>query len=61
MNPTLNSRPVPTDVNYKNKRRYNSAKYPIRQPRWLTWLIWFLSKCALIGKKYKLETIDMEG
>lgn len=49
------------EVNYRMKRHYKTAKYPLRQPRWLTWLIWVLSKCALIGKKYKLETIDMEG
>ena len=49
------------EVNYRNKKRYKTAKYPLRQPKWLTWLIWFLSKCMLIGKKYKLETVDMEG
>ena len=49
------------EVNYRWKKHYKTAKYPIRQPRWLTWLIWFLSKCALIGKKYRLETIDMDG
>lgn len=50
-----------TDVNYKNKKRYKTAKYPIRQPRFFTWLIWFLSKILLIGKKYKVEKIGMEG
>lgn len=49
------------EVNYKNKRRYKTAKYPIRQPLVLTGLIWALSKCALIGKKYKVEKINMEG
>lgn len=49
------------DVNYRIKRHYKTAKYPLRQPRWLTWLIWFLSKCMLRGKEYKLETINMEG
>ena len=49
------------EVNYRWKKHYKTAKYPIRQPRWLTWVIWMLSKCALIGKNYKLETIDMEG
>jgi DNA-directed RNA polymerase subunit RPC12/RpoP/1-acyl-sn-glycerol-3-phosphate acyltransferase len=49
------------DVNYKNKKRYKTAKYPIRQPIYLTWLIWVLSKIMLIGKKYKIEKIDMEG
>ncbi len=49
------------DVNYKNKKRYNTAKYPIRQPRILTWLIWMLSKMMLCNKKYKVEKINMEG
>ena len=47
------------DVNYKNKKRYNNAKYPIRQPLFLTWLIWVLSKFAMMGKKYKIEKINM--
>lgn len=49
------------DVNYKNKKRYNTARYPIRQPKALTYLIWVLSRCALIGKKWKVEKINMEG
>lgn len=49
------------DVNYKNKKRYNTAKYPIRQPRFFTYLIWLLSKILLIGKKYKIEKIGMDG
>ena len=49
------------DVNYKNKRRYNTAKYPIRQPLFFVGLIWLLSKIALIGKRYKVEKINMEG
>ena len=49
------------DVNYKNKKRYKTAKYPIRQPIYLTGLIWILSKVTLIGKKYKVEKINMEG
>ncbi len=49
------------EVNYKNKKRYKTAKYPIRQPVVITWLIWVLSKFALIGKKYKVEKINMEG
>ena len=49
------------DVNYKNKKRYNNAKYPIRQPLFFVWLIWVLSKIMLIGKKYKVEKINMEG
>lgn len=49
------------DVNYKNKKRYNTAKYPIRQPIFFVWLIWILSKIMLIGKKYKIEKINMDG
>ena len=49
------------EVNYRWKKHYKTAKYPIRQPAWLTWVIWILSKIMLIGKKYTLETIDMEG
>ena len=49
------------EVNYKNKKRYNTARYPIRQPIYLTALIWVLSKCALMGKKYKVEKVNMEG
>ena len=49
------------DVNYKNKKRYKTAKYPIRQPKIIVWLIWILSKFALMGKQYKVEKIGMEG
>ena len=49
------------DVNYKNKKRYNTARYPIRQPKALTYLIWLLSRMMLIGKKWKVEKIHMEG
>ncbi len=49
------------EVNYKNKRYYKTAKYPIRQPLIIVWLIWVLSKIMLIGKKYKIEKIHMEG
>ncbi|MBO5682729.1 MAG: hypothetical protein J6S10_02000 [Clostridia bacterium] len=50
-----------TPVNYKNKRKYNTAKYPIRQPLFFVYLIWLLSKIMLIGKKYKVEKVNMEG
>ena len=48
------------EVNYKNKKRYNMAKYPLRQRKFWTWLIWVLSKITLIGKDYKVERIGME-
>ena len=37
------------EVNYKNKKRYNCAKMPIRQPRFFTWLIYVLSKIMLMA------------
>ncbi len=49
------------EVNYKRNSYYNTGKYPIRQPIYLTWLIWFLSKIMLMGKKHKVERINMEG
>ena len=49
------------DVNYKNQKRYKTAKYPIRQPWYLKWLIWILSKIMLMGKKYTVEKIGLEG
>ena len=49
------------EVNYKKKKYYNTAKYPIRQPLIIVWLIALLSRCALVGKKYKVEKINMEG
>ena len=54
-------RKVTMEVNYKNKKYYNTAKYPIRQPLIIVGLIWILSKFALMGKKYKIEKINMEG
>ena len=49
------------EVNYRNKRRYKTAKYPLHQTIFWTWLIWFLSKIMLIGKKFKVEKVGMEG
>ena len=49
------------EVNYKNKRRYKTAKYPYHQGKFWTGLIWLLSKIALIGKDYKVDKIGMEG
>lgn len=48
------------EVNYKNKKRYKTAKYPLHQGIIWTWLIWLLSKIALLGKKYKVEKIGMD-
>ena len=49
------------DVNYRNPKKYKTAKYPIRQPIYLTGLIWVLSKIMLIGKKKRVEKINMDG
>ena len=49
------------EVNYRNKKSYNTAKYPIRQPLFIVGLIWILSRFALIGKKFKVEKINMDG
>ena len=49
------------DVNYKNKKRYKTAKYPIRQPIYLTWLIQVLSRIMLMNKKHKVEWVNKEG
>ncbi len=49
------------EVNYKNKRYYKTAKYPIRQPKIIMWLIHILCKIMLIGKDYRVEKINMEG
>ena len=49
------------EPNYRHNRRYNTAKPPLHQTKFWTWLITFLSKIALHGKDYKVETINMEG
>ena len=49
------------EVNYKNKKRYKTAKYPMRQRKFWTGLIWLLCKIALMGKEYKIEKINMDG
>ena len=48
-------------VNYKNKKHYKTAKYPIRQPKIITWLIWVLSGILLSTTKKKIEKVNMEG
>lgn len=50
------------DVNYKKKKYYNTAKYPIRQPRIMTFLLFIVSKFLLMfGIKYKIDKINMKG
>ena len=48
-------------VNYKRDKYYKTAKYPIRQPLFFTGLIRFLSWMMLLGKKKRVEKINMEG
>ena len=45
------------EVNYKNKKRYKTARYPAHQTKFWTGLIWVLSRCALIGKEYKVGVV----
>ncbi|MBO5867278.1 MAG: hypothetical protein J6Q54_00025 [Oscillospiraceae bacterium] len=49
------------EVNYANKKRYKTARYPAHQTKFWTGLIWVLSRMMLIGKQYKVEKINMEG
>ena len=49
------------EVNYKGQKFYKTAKYPIRQPLFFVGLIWILSRIVLIGKRWKVEKINMEG
>lgn len=49
------------EVNYKNVKKYNIGKKPIRQPIYLTWLIWFLSFIMTPFIKKKFDKVNMEG
>ena len=49
------------DINYKNKRYYKTAKYPIRQPLIMTGLLALVSKVLMPRVPYKIEKINMEG
>lgn len=49
------------EVNYKNKKRYNTARYPLRQSKFFVLLIWILSKFALMSKQHKVEKINMDN
>ena len=48
------------DVNYKNKKWYNTAHYPIRQPKAIVGLIWLLSRLTMPKVPWKVEKINME-
>ena len=43
------------NVNYRWKKHYKTAKYPIRQPLIIVWLIWLLSKIMLIGNVVEMS------
>ena len=49
------------EVNYKNKKRYNTKRYPLRQCLFIVLLIRVLSFFALLFKKHKIEKVGMEG
>ncbi len=48
------------EVNYKNKKYYNTAKYPIRQPLIMTYLLYIVSRLLMPRVPYKIEKINME-
>ncbi len=49
------------EVNYKNKKPYNTSKLPIRQPKFMEWLLYTVSKIGMPTRDYKIEKINMEG
>lgn len=49
------------DVNYKNKKPYNTSKLPIRQPLFMMGLLTLVSKIGMPKVPYKIEKIGMEG
>ena len=48
------------EVNYRNKRRYKTGRYPLHQYIFWTWLIRLLSRIALMGKDYQVTRVGME-
>ena len=56
-----NAADVNIEPKYKNVKYYNTGKLPMKQNVIFMWLIWALSKVSLIGVKYKVEKIGMEG
>lgn len=49
------------DVTYKRTKPYDTTKKPMRQNWFWMGLIYILSFFALLGKKHKLEKINMDG
>ena len=48
------------DVNYKNKKPYNTAKLPIRQPLFMMGLLTLVSKIGMPRVPYKIEKFNMK-
>ncbi len=49
------------EVNYKKKKYYNTARYPIRQPKIMVYLLYIVSRLLMPrGIKYEIEKIGME-
>ena len=46
------------EVNYKNKKPYNTSKLPIRQPKFMEWLLYVVSKVGMPTRDYKIEKIE---
>ncbi|MBR3704819.1 MAG: hypothetical protein IKM11_04985, partial [Oscillospiraceae bacterium] len=49
------------DVNYGKLRRYDTTKPPLRQNFLFTGLLRALCGISMIGQKYEIEKINMEG
>lgn len=49
------------EPNYRSKKRYNMTRYPLRQGKFWTWLIYVLSKNTMFGREYKVTKVNMEG
>ena len=49
------------DVNYGRLKRYDTTKAPMRQPLVLTHLLGLVCKASMLGQKYTIEKINMEG
>ena len=48
-------------VFYGKTKPYDTTKPPIRQPLIFTWILGIGSRFLMLGKKYKLEKINMDG
>lgn len=58
----MDSQPIYSEIPYGKKvKHYDTSKMPKYQLGIFTFLIYALSKILMIGKKYKIEKIDMDG